>query len=77
MKIRKDYYPREIAEALCDLSGAENLADGNTVEACEDAIYDLMAICENEYNRDCYRVLWDVLESLTERYDCNKIKRED
>lgn len=72
MKIRKDYYPNDIAFALVGLSGAEiydeNGEQNPDVKDCENALYQLMAIAENKYNSDYYRKIWDVLENLTERY---------
>ena len=70
MEIRKDYDPREIANALVsigtDLTGQER---SDTVDDCENALYQLMAIAENEYNFDYYRKIWEVLECLTEKFE--------
>lgn len=62
-----DYYGSEdIARVICKLSGNED--DETTYKECEEAIYDLKCICENPYNRNCYRTLWNTLQQLTEKH---------
>lgn len=74
MEIKKNYYPEEISRALLDLAGMEifDECEEHTpeVRACTDALYQLMAIAENNRNSDFFRTLWDVLENLTERWNC-------
>jgi len=74
MEIRKDYCPWEIAAVLCRLAD-ENFKD---CDACgqenplltnvTDALYQLMAVCENKYNSDYYRDFWMVLQDISEKY---------
>ena len=77
MEIRKDYFPEEIARALVCLSSiSENMTENDeksTVEACENALYQLMAIAENPYNSDFFRTMWNVLEAITEQHECGEL----
>ena len=59
------YGSEDIARVICDLAGID---DEDTYKECEEAIYDLKCICENKYNRDCYRTLWEALQQLTEKF---------
>lgn len=59
-----EYYPGEIAEALCDLCKIMELGykpDEQDYEDCKEALYQLMAICENDYNSEYYRTFYKVL----------------
>lgn len=70
MNIRKDYYPDDIAKTLVYLSGAETTEyETELKKDLEDALYQLMAISENEYNFDFYRTLWNTLQDICSR-DC-------
>ena len=78
-EIRKDYYPEEIAMALCELADQEfnsldeyGEIDGKCVEV-RDALYHLMAVAENPYNKDHFRTLWDVLQDITNRWNNSEI----
>lgn len=53
-------HPEEIAEKFIAMNCAEE-SDRNDLE---EALYQLHAICENEYNHDFYRVLYKALEEL-------------
>ena len=70
-------YPEQIAEALLHAVGHdENIENGEgspeyeeyTAEKnqLEDALYQLMAICQNPYNMDHYRTFYNVLDELTD-----------
>lgn len=62
------WYPIEITEAL--LRSSMDLTDTefkSLRSALEDAIYQLMAMAQNEYNQDYWRVLWNVLQNLMEK----------
>lgn len=78
MNIRKNYYPDELAVALCKLAAGDDEVDREKIPDCAEALYDLMAVCENKYNNDYYRTLWDVLQDVAavqERIDmAGKIK---
>lgn len=62
---KKEIYPDEIAQTLCNLA-SEN-PDEQTVNDCEEAIYQLAAIAENPYNSDYYRTLYKVLEEIVKK----------
>lgn len=51
----------EITEVLCKLTGVDD------TEKLENAIYDLYVTCQNEYNRDSFRVFYKTLAILTDR----------
>ena len=81
MEIRRDYYPEDIAQALITIAGADMFEDFDEAEEvnqkkadCEDAIYDFMATCENPYNRDSFRVVWDLLQDITDRFERGMIQ---
>ena len=67
MNIRKDYYPGSLAYTLIELAGGE--FEQGAEKNCENALYNLMAICENEHNHNSYRVLWEVLQNVAEEYE--------
>jgi len=60
--MRIECYPEEIAAEIARKAGEDN---GKNIAACEEALYDLKTICENEYNRDTWRALYRMLEKLT------------
>lgn len=71
VKKLKEYYTRdtgtgidehELAHAICSQAGG-----GFNVNDVEEAIYQLTAICENEYNFDFYR---EFLEALARAFNC-------
>lgn len=62
MEIKKDFYPDEIARVLMSYARMNNEQQGKNAEQVTDALYNLMAVAENEYNNDFYRTLWDVLQ---------------
>lgn len=82
MEIRKDYYPDEIAGALCRLADKdfeeydEYGQENSIMKSVGEALYQLMAVCENEYNSDYYRDLWDVLQNLTENFQVEEYEKE-
>lgn len=63
----EEYYPDDIAEALCDLSKKElgYKPDGQDYEDCREALYQLMAICQNDHNAEYYRTLYKILAKVT------------
>lgn len=60
-----DYYPGEIAAALCGYIGE---TDPAIVDRLDSALYQLKAICENPYNSDHYTDIYRVLERFTEKW---------
>lgn len=68
-KFVRTEYPREIAEKLYELAKDMDYMDyeeekEQILADLEDALYDLLAIAQNEYNKDCYRTMYNVLERL-------------
>lgn len=53
-------YPEEISERLQKLTHQPE----ETREEMKEALYDLLAICENPYNREKYRTLYNALSIL-------------
>lgn len=60
-----DYYPGEIAAALCGYIGETDTA---VIDRIDSALYQLKAICENPYNSDYYADLYRALERFTEKW---------
>lgn len=63
----EEYYPQDIASAL--LRSTMDLSDEEFYSLrkdLENALYDVMAIAQNEYNHDYWRVLWNVLQNWAE-----------
>ena len=80
MEIRRDYYPEDIALALMAVAEGENLQNfdehgelNQKIDDCTEAIYYLMAICENPYNKDHFRTLWETLQNIAERFEGGEI----
>lgn len=62
------YYDcNDIAEKLIELSNLRpNVEDPDTLhEEVEEALYQINAIAQNPYNKDFYRVLYNVLLAIT------------
>ena len=67
--ILEDKSPQEIAERLYELAKDMDYMDYEDEEEqikadIENAIYDLKAIAQNEYNFDYYRTLWNILQRI-------------
>ena len=60
----KNYYydSKEIATVLCKLASKKDI---ETIKDVEEALYQLQAVAENEYNADYYRTFWNVLQKIT------------
>lgn len=56
----------EIAKALQELA---TISDADITEPLTDVIYQLRAHAQNKYNDDYWRILYNVLERITENYD--------
>lgn len=67
-----EYYPDEISESLCNLAKKRKgyMPDGQDYEDCMEALYQLKAACENEYNKDYYRTLYKILAKVTYVLNC-------
>lgn len=63
-----DYDTMDIAERLVRLAFPnDDLNDREKIEKLIDVVlFQLLATAENEYNSDCYRVLWNVLQKMME-----------
>lgn len=62
-------YPQEIAEALYEQAKDMDYMDYEDEKEevlcdLEKALYDLMAICQNEYNHKYYTTLYRILERI-------------
>ena len=60
--MRFDYYPDEIASAIIKATGENSL---DIISGCINALYQLQAICQNEYNSEYYRTFYKMLEKIT------------
>lgn len=68
-KFKHEKYPQEIAERLYELAKDMDYMDyeeekEQILANLEDALYDLLAIAQNEYNKESYRTLYRILERL-------------
>lgn len=80
MEIRKDYYPDDMAMALCFIANSDiEKFDKKTGEQnpkiteITNALYHLMATAENPYNNDYFRTLWETLQDITEKWDYQEL----
>ena len=70
MEIRQDYSTEELARALLHLAEPNaKRFDTRKLNDCEYILFSLKNICENEYNNDAYRTLWDVLQDIPKYID--------
>lgn len=67
MEYKNEYDAEEILKALINLSGAEEVSEDDITEM-ENTMYNILAIAQNEYNRDGYRMIAGLLEKITERF---------
>ena len=67
MKMMNDYYPDDIARALCYM--VSDNPDKETIDDCENALYNIKCIAGNEFNDEFYRTFWNVLQKITEKYE--------
>jgi len=66
LKVYQRFYensPAEIAEALQTIAGTP----AETQSALSEGVYYLQAIAQNHYNNDYFRVLYNVLQIITEK----------
>ena len=68
-KFEVEKYPQEIAETLYEQAKDMDYMDYEdekelVLADLENALYDLKTICENEYNKNCYRTLYRILERI-------------
>lgn len=59
-----NYYPDDIAAVLCKLAEME---DPDTVHYCENALYNIKVVANNEFNADYWRTFWQILEKIAEK----------
>ncbi len=69
----KNYYKHgmntfDIAEVLLDTAGSfEEEEKDELISLLEQAVYDVQQIAKNKYNHDYWRVLFNVLDKITEK----------
>lgn len=74
-----EYCSEDIATALCTLAKV-NITDMDFAPSyyaekeCEEALHDLMCVCENENNREAYRILYKILAKITYLQEAGVIK---
>ena len=64
--MEKRYDCEDIATVLCELSSEDGTVNMETMKEVEEALYQLQAVAENEYNADYYRTFWNVLQKITD-----------
>lgn len=71
MNFKAEYYPEEIAAVLMNLAGEEFVMDdeGRPESEYTEALYTLLAICENKYNNEYYRSFYRLLERVTAAHE--------
>ena len=52
-------------------------SDDESRSDAESVFYDLMAICENERNKDAFRVVWDMLQEAAERRERERLRERE
>ena len=65
IKMEKYYDCKDMATVLCELSSGDDTVNVETMKEVEEALYQLQAVAENEYNADYYRTFWNVLQKIT------------
>jgi len=65
-----EVYPTDIAEKLLTLADLEITEEEKDIarEQMTDALYHLDAICQNRYNDDKFRTLYNVLAHIADQY---------
>ena len=64
IRMEKYYDSEDMATVLCELSSGDDTVNVETMKEVE-ALYQLQAVAENEYNADYYRTFWNVLQKIT------------
>ena len=64
--MEKRYDGEDIVTVLCELSSGDGTVNMETMKEVEEALYQLQAVAENEYNADYYRTFWNVLQKITD-----------
>lgn len=69
MELLEEKSPQEVAERLYELAQDMDYMDYEDEEEqikadIENAIYNLKAIAQNEYNFDYYRTFWNILQRI-------------
>lgn len=73
-----DYmYPSDIAENLITLSGSEENDNEEYKEGIKEALYQLKAMAQNEYNYDYWRMLVHVLSLISDRVNNGDFENYD
>lgn len=59
------WHPEALSTALVEITGVENAKYKRDLE---DILYDLNTFANNEYNKDGYRALYDLLVEIADMY---------
>lgn len=62
----QNFYPTEVADDLLAFTYCPRDEKQKLSAQLTDAMYNLMANAQNEYNSDYWRVLWNVLQNVAE-----------
>ena len=62
MKMKTEFGTDDIAKCLCKLG--QQSSSGDIYKDSEEALFRLQCICENKYNFDFYRTLWNLLQDV-------------
>ena len=60
-----DFDPANIAAKFAESAGVTN---SEYIDMCTDALYDIKAMAQNEYNSDHWRVLWNMIGIMSDIY---------
>lgn len=63
-----EIHPADIALAISKMQPGTIKGLEEDLKELEEAIYQLDAICQNEYNKDFYRVLYNYLAHYADKY---------
>ena len=76
MSFKAEYYSEEIAAVLMNLAGEEFVMDdeGRPESEYTEALYTLLAICENKYTSEYYRSFYRLLERVTAAHERDEKK---
>ena len=59
-------FPDEIANKLCDYLKEHDIIIGNNYDELYDSLYHLKTVCENPFNFEHFRILYDTISSIAE-----------
>lgn len=74
MKIKKDYYPMQLAEILCADAGR---TDAGSLDSVEQFFYHFMAVAENEHNSEYFLTAWEMMQEAAERRERARLREKE